>query len=161
MPRKASQSKTGTSLAQIRKLIDVDEPDYEALAKRIGPAGIPQLQTIVKGSDPMLASKAAYLVSLIPGDRSIDVLTVAARSPHPTVRVAAASAVRNLHHTEKTVNLVSELLKDEDLGVRKVALRSIESRPEIGHREMVTKLATSDPDETLRDIASQLISHLP
>jgi len=165
MARKSSKSskssKSTLSLAQIRKLIDLDEPDYEALAKQLGPAAIPQLQTIVKGSDPMLASKATYLVSLIPDGRSADVLTVAAKSPHATVRVAAASAARNLQQTEKITEMMSELLKDPDLGVRKVSLRSIEVRPEIGPKEMVMKLATNDPDDSIRDIASQLINHLP
>lgn len=162
MAKKSSKaSKSALSLAQTRKLIDLDEPDYEALAKQLGPAAIPQLQTIVKGSDPMLASKAAYLVSLIPDERSINVVAVAAKSPHATVRVAAASAARNLQQAEKVTTLVNELLKDPDIGVRKVALRSIEVKPEIGPKEMVTKLATNDPDSTIRDIASQLINHMP
>jgi HEAT repeat protein len=162
MAKKSSKaSKSALSLGQIRKLIDLDEPDYEALAKQLGTAAIPHLQTIVKGSDPMLASKAAYLVSLIPDSRSAEVLAVAAKSPHATVRVAAASAARNLQQTTNVAALMSDLLKDPDLGVRKVALRSIEVRPEIGPKDMVMKLATNDPDDTIRDIASQLISHMP
>lgn len=162
MAKKSSKaSRPGLSLAQLRKLIDRDEPDYEALANQLGPAAIPQLQTIVKGSDPMLASKAAYLVSLIPDERSVKVLVAAAKSPHVTVRVAAASAAKNLPQAEQVTEVMSELLKDADLGVRKVALRSIEVRPEIAPKDMVMKLATNDPDGTIRDIASNLVNHLP
>lgn len=162
MAKKSTKSsKSPLSLAQVRKLIDLDELDYEALAKQLGPAAIPQLQTIVKGSDLMLASKAAYVVSLIPDDRSVKVLAVAAQSPDVRVRVAAASAAKNLQQAEQVTEVMSELLKDADLGVRKVALRSIEVRPEIAPKDMVMKLATNDPDSTIRDIASNLVNRLP
>ncbi len=165
MAKKASKSskaaKSARGLDEIRKLIDVDEPDYDALARQLGPDAVPQLRSIVKGSDPMLASKAAYLVSLIPDSRSAEVLADAAKSPEVTVRIAAASAARNLQGTTDVALIMSELLKDPDLGVRKVALRSIEVKPEIGPKDMVMKLATNDPDDTIRNIASQLISHMP
>lgn len=161
MAKKATKaSRVGLTLAKVREMINLDEPDYEALAKRLGPAAIPHLQTIVKGSDPMLASKATYVVSLIPDVKSADVLTIAAKSPQATVRIAAASAVRNLTQTTK-VAVLGDLLKDEDPGIRKVALRSIEVKPEIGPKDLVMKLAANDPDDTVRNIASELVSRMP
>jgi HEAT repeat protein len=164
MAKKASQSRKARApaltLAQVRTLINLDEPDYDALAKQLGPAAIPHLRTIVKGQDPMLASKAVHVVSLISDDRSAEVLTEAAQSPEAIVRVAAAGALRNLQVPAPMVAL-RDLLTDTDPGVRKVALRSIEVKPELGAKDTVMKLATHDPDDTVRNLASQLVSRMP
>jgi hypothetical protein len=50
---------------RVRAALEPEEPDYAAAAQ-LGPA-VPHLQTLIQGDDPMLASKASYLASLIQG----------------------------------------------------------------------------------------------
>jgi hypothetical protein len=110
------------TMAQVRALLDVDEPDYlEAAA--LGPDAIPHLKTLVREADAMLASKAAYLAGLIATDAALDVVKAAAESSEPVVRVAAAAAVRNLSPAAGT-RVLNPLLTDPDPGVRKAASKA-------------------------------------
>ena len=145
------------TMEQVRAQLDRDEPDYEDAA-RLGPDAVPHLMQLVQGDDPMLASKAAYLASLIQSDQSVDVLELAARSSQDEVRVAAAAGVRNLSRVPEP--LMNLLLGDLDVGVRKVTLRSIEAKPTPGMKPKVEEVAKDDPDPLVRQIASQIVGKL-
>jgi hypothetical protein len=109
-------------MAKVRALLDLDEPRYAEAAK-LGAKAIPHLRTLVREGDPMLASKATYLASLIRSGGALDVVKAAAESSEPTVRVAAAAAARNLP-AAATDEVLASLSSDEDAGVRKTALRA-------------------------------------
>lgn len=79
---------------QVRKYLDPEEPDYPAAAAALGVEALPVLETLVQRGDPLLASKAAYLASLIPHEHAARVLEQAAQSDHPTVRIAAAAGLQ-------------------------------------------------------------------
>jgi HEAT repeat protein len=120
---------------QVIDVLNPDEPNYPQAAK-LGPDALPHLDTLVKTADPLLASKATYLASLIQGEQSIDVLKAAAQSEHPEVRVAAAAGARNLASAaagarnlrqDRLSDLLSSLNNDEDAGVRKEATKSLKS----------------------------------
>jgi HEAT repeat protein len=144
------------SINAIRAYLEPDEPDYVKAAE-LGPDAIPFVKEIVDGPDKMLASKAAYLASLIKSDRSITVLETAASSPETIVRIAAASGLRNL--SEDDVNRVSDMLiEDKDVGVRKVTLKSISKFKSPMLIAKVQKLAERDPEPFLRDLASSTIA---
>jgi HEAT repeat protein len=100
-------------------VLEPEEPDYAA-ASRLGPEALPHLEALVAGSDPMLASKAAYAASVLEGATGEEVVRVAARSDDPVVRVAAAAAARNLP-AQSARAVLTELASDEDPGIRKVA----------------------------------------
>src|SRR5262245_33803225 len=116
MPRK-QRTATPVTMAKVRALLDIDEPKY-AEATQLGAKAIPHLETLVREGDPMLASKATYLASLIQSDRALDVVKAAAESSNPVVRVAAAAAARNLPDAA-TDEVLASLSSDEDAGVRK------------------------------------------
>jgi hypothetical protein len=144
-------------MKQVRAHLDPEEPDYSAAAQ-LGADALPYLAQLIQGTDTMLASKAAYLASLIPGDRSIAVLEQAAKSPHAAVRVAAAAGVRNLE--QAPVSLVDALLKDGDIGVRKVTLRSIEARPMKGLKGRIEEIARKDSEVFIRNLANEIAKRL-
>lgn len=108
------------SMEDVRKVLDPDEPDYAAAAQ-LGEDALPHLEELVRGNDPMLASKATYAASLISG--GADAVATAADSEDPIVRVAAAAAARNLT-PERAEPLLRRLSDDEDAGIRKVARAS-------------------------------------
>lgn len=118
------------TMKQVLDLLNPDEPDYFEAAK-IGAGALIHLNQLVMGADGLLASKAAYLASLIDDPKSIDVLQNAAKSKHPEVRVAAASGAKNLikknlvKDDQRTVdNLLNLLKNDSDPGVRKWVQKS-------------------------------------
>jgi HEAT repeat protein len=141
-------------LAQLRQ----DEPDYEQAAN-LGPEALPHLARLVEEGDPELAPKATYLAGFINAEQSSEVVKMAARSSHPVVRVAAAAALSNLE--EMPTSLVERMLDDEDVGVRKLALKSLEKKRPVGMKRKAREVAENDPNVVLRGFASRVADRLP
>jgi hypothetical protein len=134
-------------MKDVRAALDPEEPDY-AEAASLGPDAIPHLETLVGGRDPMLASKAAYLASLIKDSRAAEIVAKAAHSGDAAVRVAAAAAASNLSATGASAVLV-DLVGDEDPGVRKVARSALPGKPSAKLTKVLDTLATEP--EPMRD----------
>jgi hypothetical protein len=113
------------SEAEVRKYLDPEEPNYAKAAAALGADALPVLERLVSEGDPLLASKAAYLASLIPHPEAARVLDVASRSPEVTVRVAAAAGAQR---RPELAALLENLSTDHDQGVRKVASRAAGAR---------------------------------
>ena len=111
------------TLEQVKNILNRDEPNYMEAAQ-LGAEAIPHLQTLLQEEDSLLASKATYLASMINSDQAITVVKEAAGSEHAEVRAAAAAATRNLPQVPVT-DVLSSLLDDGDVSVRKVTLKSI------------------------------------
>jgi HEAT repeat protein len=143
---------------EVLRVLNRDELRYEEAAQ-LGPDALPHLMDLVRQGDPMIASKATYLASLIGGEQAQDVVEAAASMDDPRVRIAAAAALRNLD--PRSGELFSQLLEDDDSGVRKVVLRSIRERQPEAARSMVDRVATSDPQPYLRELAAEVARDLP
>ena len=116
------------SMKRVQAALDPEEPDYATAAAELGSDAVPHLQTLIQGDDPMLASKAVYLASLIQDERTPDLVRRAAQRDDPVIRVAAASAARNMDAPTASEVLV-ELVADDDPGVRKVARNAVPGKP--------------------------------
>jgi len=140
------------TMQQVLAEIDKDEPDYNVFPG-LGPEALPHLEQIVEAQDPLRATKAAYAASVIPGAASTDVLTKAAGHPDAQVRVAVAHGLRNSGDTATTA-VLSQLLDDDDSGVRKLALSSAGdlARPEL--RDKVASMVEGDQADFVREAAS-------
>jgi hypothetical protein len=130
--------------AQVRKYLDPEEPDYKAAAAALGAEALPVLESLVREAEPLLASKAAYLASLIPDEQATRVLEQAARSDHATVRVAAAAGLQK--RADVPSDLAGELLSDPDAGVRKVAAKAARGRAPSTRRDRGSDDGADDRD---------------
>jgi HEAT repeat protein len=135
-----------------------DEPDYEGAAQ-LGPEALPHLMQLIEEGDPDLASKATSLAGVIDAAESIEAVDKAARSPDPVIRVAAAAALGNL--SEMPDPLAQGMLNDEDVGVRKLALRSLERQQSAGFKQKAQHMAANDPNPVLREHAARIAEELP
>ena len=135
--------------------IDLDETDYPAAAAELGPEALPLLEELAGGGDPMLASKAVYLASVISDPGSARILERAAQHPDARLRVAAAAGLRNLPEHDAAPQ-VDGLLQDSDLGVRKVALKSAAAFDSPAMTARVQRLAEQDPEPAMRDLAKRV-----
>lgn len=135
--------------------LEPDEPNY-AQAAKLGPDALPYLKEIIDKPDVMLASKAAYLVSLIKSDKSISILEHAARNKEPIVRIAVASGIRNISERDANI-LLDKFIEDKDVGVRKVTLKSVAKFKSDLISSKVQKLLESDPEPSIRELASNVI----
>lgn len=140
------------TLTQLKALLDPEEPNYAQLEKQLTPGDVPNLLTLIKNADAMLASKAAYALTLIHDASAVQALGDAAVSPHDIVRVASAAGLRNMKGL--AVSPVAErLLSDMDAGVRKSAIRAAQ---ELQLQELTPRLeaiANQDPETGLRALA--------
>lgn len=140
------------TMKDVRAWLDPEEVNYPG-AKALGAAAIPFLMELVQGADLALASKAAYLASLIKGKRAAEVLEAAAARDEPVLQVAAAAGIRNLPpiQAERVLDL---LIDHQDAGVRKVVLASAAklSSPRVAAK--LRKMAKSDPEPFVRELAA-------
>ncbi|MFC6014706.1 HEAT repeat domain-containing protein [Plantactinospora solaniradicis] len=142
------------SMERVRAALDPEEPNYPAAAQ-LGQEAVPHLEELVRGEDEMLASKAAYLASLIDAERARAVVSAAAEHPSPVVRVAAAAAARNLTAPGASEVLLN-LVDDEDVGVRRLARSSVPPEPS----EALSRRLAEAPEEAT-DVPSEAPSALP
>ena len=146
------------TMEDVLAILTQDEVDYER-ARDLGPEAVPFLDQLVRGEDLNLASKAAYLASLIESDGSADVLAAAAARPEPVVRVAAASGIRNLKDTQAE-RLIDRLQHDADPGVRKVLVNSAAGFRTPGVAERIRRIAEQDPEPFVRASAARSVERM-
>lgn len=132
-----------------------DEIDYDRVAAQLGPEAVPILKHLIEEGDPMIAPKATYLVARIPSDQTSDAILVAARASEPLVRLAAA-AVAPAVGPDAAPELLSSLLDDADVGVRKQALdkASLYRDDEVIGRQL-ERMAKNDSEVALRQLAER------
>ena len=141
---------------ELRAALDRDELDYPALAAEAGPESMADLEALVAEDEPRIASKAAYLASLVDADNSDRVVDLAARSRHDVVRASAAAALETLPH-ERAEPIASQLLADADAGIRARAVKSLgATRGPL--RDSLRTVAEEDEDPAVRALAAELMS---
>lgn len=143
-------------MGDVLKALQFDEVDYEK-ARSLGPAALPFLRTLVSGEDEMLAAKATHLAGLIGTAAGAEVVNLAAGRSQPTIRVAAATATRELE-PDLAASILLRLLADPDRGVRKRALHSASVRPTPPVRAFITGMTKTDPDKFIRQRASETLN---
>ena len=144
------------SIEQLRTLLDPDEPNYATMATLLAPDDIPGLTTLVNGKDQMLASKAAYAMTLIPDASVLETVRAAANNPNPVVRIAFASGLRNLGEYDVD-GVVTQLLEDEDPGVRKTATNTAGLLDSPGLKAKLRSVAEEDPEPGIRALAKRVL----
>lgn len=146
------------TMQDVRAWLDRDELDYPAAAAALGAGAVPHLKQLVQGRDPMLASKAAYLASLIRAPDALGVLELATTRGEAAVRVAAAAALRNLDPVaaKKADAVAKRLNADKDAGVRRLVVQSRAGKaaPKRTPTEQVPAKAAKNTERKLRSKAA-------
>lgn len=84
------------TMSEVRGRLEREDVDYTAAAT-LGEAALPHLAELAAGEDTTLATKAVYLAGVIGGPGAVEIITAAAESGDPIVRIAAAVAMRTSH----------------------------------------------------------------
>lgn len=144
------------TLEELRALLGSDEPDYEAIAQLLDLSAVSHLQTLARGPDVMLATKAVYAASLIPGSQSEAVVAEAADSSQPLLRIASASALANLPETSR--NRVAEhLIDDAEVSVKKLVIKSLSGPVTPQLRDRLDQLASAGETPVIRKLAQDTL----
>jgi HEAT repeats len=141
------------SMAELRQQLSSIEPD-ESTYEGIGPSEVGLLRELLDDEEPWLAARAAHALSRIGGETAHDALLAATGSPRPEVRVAVAASADALPPTVSD-EVLSRLLGDPDIGVRKFAVKSASDRNSQTIRQRVKEMATTDTNGALRHIAEE------
>jgi hypothetical protein len=135
---------------EIRLLLSNEEPDYSQLTERLDASDAPAVADLAESDDVMLASKAVYTASLLPGGE--DIVQRAAASANPILRAASASALRNLA-PDRREPVAEMLLGRGDVAVEKVTIRALDAGPGPRLAAKLEHLAESSDTDLIRDMS--------
>ena len=141
---------------ELRQALDRDELDYPALAAEAGPGAMDDLAALVAEDEPRIASKAAYLATLVDAEESAQVVDLAARSRHDVVRAAAAAALGAMSQ-DRATPIAETLLADADAGIRARTVKSLAGF-EGEQLQSLLAVAQDDEDPEIRALAQDLTS---
>ena len=145
------------SATELRSILDSEEPDYKQLAAVLQPDDLPQLVELVGGADAMLASKAAYAITLVHDESALQALNTAAASRFETVRLASAAGLKNMRGFDVT-SVAQQLLADADVGVRKLAIKSAKTLGVSALTPTLEALANNDSVPGIRELATDALN---
>ena len=145
---------------QVKAALDPEEPAYNKAAAAFGAEALPHLARLIASDHSMLASKAAYLAGIIGTDKAVDLIQRAARSGDVTVRIAAAAAAGKLT-ADSASDVLINLIDDGDVGVQKVALRSVPDTSSPALRARVASLSAVKADSAIRSLSREVLERLP
>jgi hypothetical protein len=135
--------------------IEADESTYEGItAEDIG-----NLERMMESEEPWLAARAVFAASRIQNEARNQVLRKALVSPMPEVRVALAASSRILP-PRVSDEMLTSLLDDTDVGVRKFAIKSVTSENAARVQNKVKRLAQQETIPTLRDLSQEKLEEL-
>ena len=141
------------SFDELRDLLSSEEPDYPAIAQVLDTSAVDHLRRLARDPNVMLASKAVYAASLAPGGQAETVVAQAAGSAEPVLRIASASALANLPDDSR--NRVAEsLIRDADISVKKLVIKSISGPVTPALRGQLDKLASAGETPMIRQLAA-------
>jgi HEAT repeat protein len=146
-------------MVDVRRVLDPDEVDYDA-ASQLGPEALPHLRILVESEEPGIAAKAAYLAGRIGDEQSEGVVALAAGNSDARVRVAAVSAASMLD-PDAANRVLTDLVVDDDVGVQKLAVRSVSAHPSSNLRANLERVSETSPEDSLRQMAAGALRDRP
>ena len=144
------------TMQDVVRFLSPDEADLHQAAAALDPGAIPHLEALVRGPDPMLAAKAAYVAGLMEESGGIEVLRVAASSPEKMVRVAAGTVVGRLA-PDRAAPILTILLTDSDPECRQLAIEAVPDEATNEVSKALELLSLTDPYPLLRESARKIL----
>jgi hypothetical protein len=141
------------SMAQLREQLSAIEPD-ESTYEGIGASEVDLLRQLLDDDEPWLAARAAHALSRLKFQPAYDALLAAADSSRPEVRIAVAASAGALPPNVSD-EVLSRLLDDPEIGVRKFAISSASERNSDAIRGRLEEVAGTDVNPSLRQIAEE------
>ena len=139
------------TMSELRAQLSSIEPT-EATYAGIGPEEVGLLRELLDDDEAWMAARAVHALSRIDDPAARAALAEAAGKPRMEVRVAVASAARDLP-PETSDEVLPALLADDHAAVRKFAVGAVTERNSAAVRDQVAALASSEPDDRVRGLA--------
>lgn len=128
------------SMQEVRSRLSVIESDTQMYAD-LGPDEVPVLVELLNDEEAWLASRAVYALIRIGTPEALAAVERAGASTRDEVRVAVAVSA-SLLPPEVSDRVLTPLLQDHEVGVRKFAIGSVTT----GNKESVQRLVSEMTD---------------
>jgi HEAT repeats len=148
------------TMRDVVRQLSPDEANLNQAAAALGAEALPYLEALVRGPDPLLALKAAYVAAQIADPRAIEVLRLSATNRDRMVRMAAATALRSLP-ADASGDLLATLLVDSDAECRRIAIEAVPEQVTPRVRQTIEMLALTDPYPFLRELSARVLARAP
>jgi len=145
-------------LPELRDQLSAIEPT-DSTYEGIGVSEVDVLRKLLHDQEPWLAARAVHALSRIDAQSAHAALLDASQSSRPEVRIAVATSVGALPPSLSD-QLLSRLLSDSDILVRKFAVKSASDRNGVRIKERVAEIANTEVYPALRRIAEKKIGSL-
>ena len=132
------------SMQEIRSRLSSIEGDAQMYVD-LGPDEVPLLVELLDDEEAWLASRAVYALTRIATPEALAAVEEASDSGRDEVRVAVAVSAKVLP-SEAADRVLTKLLKDREVGVRKFAIESVTPENEERVRRLVAEMTDSDDD---------------
>ena len=142
------------------KMIDLDEPDYILIVKNLKPDDIPLLIELSKDTNLAIATKAVSCLGLMNSDQAVKGLKVAADHANPVMRVAAAQALKHSAGLPSAEKLIDHLLEDQDVGVRKFALKTVQHASIKNLKGKVQQMNLKENTELMKTLSKEVFQQI-
>lgn len=148
------------SKEELIKMINLDEPDYQAIVSKLSADDIPILVELTKHENPAIATKAISVLGQMKSDKALQGLSDAVNHPDPVRRIAAAHSLRNLATLPGSTKMLEKLLDDTDIGVRKFALKTVEVAKVSSLREKVKAMNLKEVNPEIKALGENVFKKL-
>ncbi len=145
---------------ELIKMIDLDEPDYPEIVKKLKEDDIPMLIELSKDPNLAIATKAVSCLGLMNSEKALVGIKVAAAHPNPVLRVAAAHALKHSASLPSAVQMIDHLLDDQDVGVRKFALKTVQHGNIRSLKTKVEKMNTKENTELMKNLSKEVFQKI-
>jgi HEAT repeat protein len=145
---------------ELIKLINLDEPDYAAIVAQLTADDVPLLVELTHDANMAIATKAVSCLGLLNSAKAVEGLRSASSHANPVMRIAAAHALRNAAAQPEAVQMIDKLLDDEDVGVRKFALKSVQHANIRSLKAKVEHLNRNESTELMKNLSSEVIQKM-
>ena len=145
---------------EIIKMINLDEPDYATIVRKLTADDIPTLVELSKDQNPAIATKAISCLGLMKSEKAVNGIREIINHPDPVRRVAAANSLRNMTNIQGSAQLLDKLLDDADIGVRKSALKTVEAGNISSLKEKVRLINQREVNPVLKNLSQQVLQKL-
>jgi len=141
---------------EIIQLLSADEPDYLSIISKLTTEDCETLNRLAKHRSDPIATRAIICLGYLGSGNFMDGIVAAAKSDKAHFRVTAAQAlskIKGVGSNSKAVELINELVKDSDIGVRKFALKAAEVANISGLKDQIKKVHESEENIHIKKLA--------
>lgn len=132
------------SMEEIRSRLSSIEGDTQMYVD-LGADEVPLLVELLDDEEGWMAQRAVYALARIATPEALAAIEAASDSGRAEVRVACAASA-NLLPPETADRVLTKLLTDREVGVRKFAVENVTPDNEESVRQLVVELADADDD---------------